>query len=55
MRFPTYRARRLREHDVLRQMVQETRLSPQDFIWPLFVTPGRGVRENFAWPVRPYR
>lgn len=48
MRFPTYRARRLREHDVLRQMVQETRLSPQDFIWPLFVTPGRGVREEIS-------
>lgn len=48
MRFPTYRARRLREHDVLRQMVQETRLAPQDFIYPLFVTPGRGVREEIS-------
>jgi porphobilinogen synthase len=48
MRFPTYRARRLREHDVLRQMVQETRLAPHDFIYPLFVTPGRGVREEIS-------
>nr|BAM17292.1 porphobilinogen synthase [uncultured bacterium] len=48
MRFPTYRARRLREHDVLRQMVQETRLAPQDFIYPLFVTPGRGIREEIS-------
>ncbi len=48
MRFPTYRARRLREHDMLRQMVQETRLAPQDFIYPLFVTPGRGVREEIS-------
>jgi porphobilinogen synthase len=48
MRFPTYRARRLREHDVLRQMVQETRLAPQDFIYPLFVTPGRGVRKEIS-------
>src|SRR5688500_6880669 len=48
MRFPIYRARRLREHDVLRQMVQETRLAPQDFIYPLFVTPGRGVREEIS-------
>jgi porphobilinogen synthase len=48
MRFPTYRARRLREHEVLRQMVQETRLAPQDFIYPLFVTPGRGVREEIS-------
>ncbi len=48
MRFPTYRARRLREHDVLRHMVQETRLAPQDFVYPLFVTPGRGVREEIS-------
>jgi porphobilinogen synthase len=48
MRFPTYRARRLREHEVLRQMVQETRLAPQDFIYPLFVTPGRGVRKEIS-------
>lgn len=48
MRFPTYRARRLREHDRLRQMVQETRLTPNDFIWPLFVTPGRGVKEEIS-------
>ena len=48
MRFPTYRARRLREHEVLRHMVQETRLAPQDFIYPLFVTPGRGVREEIS-------
>lgn len=48
MRFPTYRVRRLREHDVLRQMVQETRLAQQDFIYPLFVTPGRGVREEIS-------
>jgi len=32
----------------LRQMVQETRLAPQDFIYPLFVTPGRGVREEIS-------
>jgi porphobilinogen synthase len=38
----------LREHDVLRQMVQETRLAPQDFIYPLFVTPGRGVRKEIS-------
>jgi porphobilinogen synthase len=29
-------------------MVQETRLAPQDFIYPLFVTPGRGVRKEIS-------
>lgn len=48
MRFPAYRARRLREHDVLRQMVQETHLATKDLIWPLFVTPGKGVREEIS-------
>jgi len=48
MRFPTYRGRRLREHDALRQMVQETRLTPRDFILPLFVVPGSGVRQEIA-------
>jgi porphobilinogen synthase len=48
MRFPTYRARRLREHGALRRMVQETTLEPQDFILPLFVTPGHGIREEIG-------
>jgi porphobilinogen synthase len=46
MRFPKYRARRLRENGVLRQLVQETVLAPNDFILPLFVTPGREVRRE---------
>ena len=48
MRFPTYRARRLREHGALRRMVQETTLAPQDFIYPLFVAPGREVRQEIS-------
>lgn len=48
MRFPTYRARRLREHSGLRRMVQETTLAPQDFIYPLFVAPGKSVREEIS-------
>ncbi|NDH94422.1 MAG: porphobilinogen synthase [Planctomycetia bacterium] len=35
--FPTTRLRRNRQHGWLRAMVAETRLSPADFIWPLFV------------------
>lgn len=40
------RPRRLREKAGLRQMVRETRLSPDDFIYPLFVTFGKGVKEE---------
>ena len=38
------RMRRLRRIDALRRMVRETRLDPAQFIWPLFVRSGTGVR-----------
>ena len=44
----THRMRRLRRSDGLRRMVRETRLSPSNFIYPVFVTTGRGVREPIA-------
>ncbi len=43
MTYPTTRLRRLRRTPVLRRMVRETRLSCDDFIYPLFVCPGEGV------------
>jgi len=48
MRFPTYRARRLRESTALRRLVQETRLAPSEFILPLFVVPGQGIRQEIS-------
>ncbi|MDF1562244.1 MAG: porphobilinogen synthase [Deltaproteobacteria bacterium] len=42
--FPRERPRRLRNNPVLRQMVRETTLSPADFIYPLFVAPGEGLK-----------
>ena len=42
--FPTTRPRRLRRSAALRALVQETRLSPAEFVYPLFVKHGRGVR-----------
>ena len=39
MRFPKYRARRLRESTALRRLVQGTRLAPSEFVLPLFVIP----------------
>jgi porphobilinogen synthase len=44
MAFPQHRPRRTRQSDVWRRMVRETRLTLDSFIYPLFVVPGRGVR-----------
>lgn len=44
MAFPSHRMRRLRSNDALRGLVRETQLDPADFILPLFVCPGQGVR-----------
>ena len=41
MAFPVTRPRRLRRTGLLRDLVRETALSPRDFIYPLFVCPGR--------------
>jgi porphobilinogen synthase len=41
--FPTHRPRRLRSNPQLRRMVQETVLTTNDLIYPLFAVPGEGV------------
>lgn len=46
--FPHSRPRRLRLHSNLRRMVQETRLSINDLIYPLFITPGKQVKKAIA-------
>lgn len=46
MGFPRTRLRRLRRNRSLRGLVAETSLDPGDFIYPLFVAPGEGVREE---------
>jgi porphobilinogen synthase len=45
MPFPESRPRRLRSTPALRDLVRETILTPHDFIWPLFVEPGVGIRK----------
>jgi porphobilinogen synthase len=40
------RPRRLRHSATLRSMVRETRLSPDNFLYPLFAVPGEGVRKE---------
>ena len=42
--FPSYRPRRLRGSAALRRMVRETRLHADQLVLPLFVRPGRKVR-----------
>jgi porphobilinogen synthase len=46
--FPIHRPRRLRKNETIRRMVRETSLSPDHFIYPLFVTFGKGVKKEIA-------
>ncbi len=46
--FPIYRPRRLRKSENLRRLVRETAISPGDFIYPLFVVHGQGVKEEIS-------
>jgi len=45
MNYPEYRPRRMRRTEGLRRMVRETRLSVDDFVYPLFVVPGSGIEK----------
>ncbi len=48
MAFPVTRLRRLRMTEGIRAMVRETRLSPEQLIYPLFVCPGEGVKKEIS-------
>ena len=48
MNFPDYRPRRMRRTEGLRRMMRETRLSVDDFCYPLFVVPGSGVEKPIS-------
>ena len=43
--FPDLRLRRLRGSGPIRNLARETRLSPKEFVYPMFVTHGHGVRD----------
>jgi porphobilinogen synthase len=58
MAFPVTRPGRLRMTEMTRKMVRETRLAPEQFVYPMFVCPGEGVKRetasmpgNFQWSV----
>jgi len=46
MAFPITRLRRLRQSEPIRSLVRETRLSPESLVYPMFVCPGEGVRNE---------
>ncbi|MEW6740536.1 MAG: porphobilinogen synthase [Nitrospirota bacterium] len=48
MMFPIHRCRRLRKNETIRRMVRQTAISPDDFIYPLFVTFGKGIRKEIS-------
>ncbi len=45
MSFPSTRLRRMRADDFSRRMMRETALTPDDFIWPVFVIDGEDSSE----------
>ena len=48
MQFPAYRPRRLRANETIRSMIRETTLSAADLIYPLFVKPGTGKKDEIS-------
>ena len=48
MVFPEYRPRRMRQSETLRAMIRETRLAAEQMVYPLFVLPGKGIREEVS-------
>ena len=55
MAFPRHRLRRLRQSEPLRRLVRETRLAVADLIYPMFVTVGKGRRDEIASMPGQYR
>ena len=48
MVFPEYRPRRLRKNESLRALIRETHLSPSQFVYPVFIAPGKKKREEIS-------
>ena len=46
MRFPEYRSRRSRKNQYMRALISETTVSVDDLIYPIFIVPGRRVKEE---------
>ena len=48
MVFPEYRPRRMRRNEALRALIRETSLSAHQFVYPLFVVPGKKVKKEVS-------
>ncbi len=53
--YPLIRNRRLRATDPIRRLVRETAITPDDFLVPLFVVEGKGVKEEIPSMPNYYR
>ncbi|MBJ6367522.1 porphobilinogen synthase [Snuella sedimenti] len=53
--FPLRRNRRLRSNEAIRSLVRETIISPNDFLVPLFVVEGKGIKEEITSMPNYYR
>tara|TARA_R110002049_G_scaffold15417_5_gene63065 strand:- start:15483 stop:16457 length:975 start_codon:yes stop_codon:yes gene_type:complete len=53
--YPLRRNRRLRTNEAIRSLVRETIISPNDFLVPIFVVEGHGVKEEIASMPNYYR
>lgn len=53
--FPIKRNRRLRTNNAIRSLVRETIITPNDFLVPLFVVEGKGIKEEIASMPNYYR
>lgn len=53
--YPLRRNRRLRTNETIRGLVRETIISPKDFLVPLFVVEGKGIKEEIASMPNYYR
>jgi len=48
MGFPAYRPRRMRANGTVRSFIRESYLAAEDFIYPLFVKPGKGMKDEIS-------
>ncbi len=53
--FPIQRNRRLRTNEAIRSIIRETTISPNDFLVPLFVVEGKGIKEEIISMPNYYR
>ena len=53
--YPLVRNRRLRQSEAIRRLVRETVITPDDFLVPLFVVEGKGIKEEIPSMPNYYR